>query len=194
MKLRQTFWPSFFVFVGLLLVYIFAVSFGEPEKNMEENKFTLESSAFTQMGVIPTKYTCDAESPVSPPFKISNVPDGTESLVLLMEDPDIPETVKVERGIEVFDHWVVYGIPPDMTEIEEGVQAKSSWAEGLNSSGSSGYRGPCPPDGEHRYFFKLYALNGDFDFEKAPTKEDVIEAMKDMIIGETELIGTYERQ
>ncbi len=195
MKFRQTFWPSFFVFLGLLIVYLFAVNFGGEQNNMEENKFTLESPAFAQMGEIPSRFTCDSATPISPPFKISNVPAGTVSMVLLMDDPDIPESVKAERGIDVFDHWVVYGITPDMTEINEGIEASSAWAtEGLNSAGSSGYRGPCPPDGRHRYFFKLYALNGDLSFVKAPTKQEVVEAMQPMIISEAELIGTYERQ
>ncbi len=196
MNVRSTFWPSLFVFIGLLLVYLFAVNFSGKESDVvNNNEFKLESSAFANMGKIPSNYTCDADVAINPPLKISGVPEGTKSMVLFVTDPDIPESVKTQMGIDVFDHWVVYGISADVAEIPENVASSSAWAnEGLNSAGTVGYRSPCPPDGEHRYFFRLYALNGNLSFEKTPTKVEVETAMKKMIIDETELVGLYERQ
>lgn len=195
MIFRHSFWPSFFVFLGLLLVFLFSVYFGDnQEENMTEEKFALTSSAFENMGKIPSKYTCDADPPaggLNPPLEIHNIPGGTQSMVLLMDDPDIPDFVKEERGIEKFDHWVLYGIPPTISEINEGELVGST---GLNSAGDEGYRGPCPPDGEHRYFFKLYALSGNLNFIKAPTLDEVKTAIEGSVIAETELVGLYERQ
>jgi hypothetical protein len=153
--------------------------------------FTLTSPAFTEGGLIPSKYTCDGEN-LSPELHIGNVPPGTEALVLVMDDPDIPDLVKQSRGIETFDHWVVYNIPKDTVVIPEG--AKSFGTSGINSAGSHGYRGPCPPDRQHRYFFRLYAVSGTLNFLKAPTLREVEEASRGMVLGEATLMGKYERE
>jgi len=101
----------------------------KPDSANNGGSLTLTSPAFKHMERIPSRYTCDGEN-LSPPLNISGVPEGVESLVLLMDDPDIPDYVKKERGIEVFDHWVLYGIDPETVEIGEG-QAIGS--QGLNS-------------------------------------------------------------
>ena len=159
------------------------------EPNQPVTMLTLTSPSFEAGSLIPSKYTCDGEN-VSPPIVIEGVPEKTESLVLLMDDPDIPDFVKESRGIEKFDHWVLYGIAPNTGEIPEGTIPGS---EGEHSGGKAGYTGPCPPDGEHRYFFRLYALDTVLNFVKAPTLDEVRASIEGHILEETELIGLYER-
>ncbi|MEK9177206.1 MAG: YbhB/YbcL family Raf kinase inhibitor-like protein, partial [Patescibacteria group bacterium] len=135
---------------------------------------TLTSPAFGAGAPIPPQYTCDGDS-VSPPLVISGVPEGAGSLVLIMDDPDVPKALKPDG---VFDHWILYGIPPETKEIPEGALAG---AAGLNGAGEPKYAGPCPPPQyeprEHRYFFRLYALKGVLNFVKAPTKSEVLAAI-----------------
>jgi Raf kinase inhibitor-like YbhB/YbcL family protein len=148
----------------------------------------LTSSAFREGAPIPAKYTCDGERFTSPPLSITGVPEGTQSLVLIMEDPDVPKEF-IPSGI--FDHWVLYAISPDTREIPEGAEGVGT--AGANSRDDLSYTGPCPPEGTHRYFFKLYALSGVLNFIKAPTKDEVVQAIQGMILDETELMGRYER-
>lgn len=163
-------------------------------ENNDQSSLTLSSTAFESGGAIPSQYTCDGERTMNPPLSISNVPSEAKSLVLVMDDPDIPQVFKDERGIDSFDHWVVYGIPPDTTEIKEGAVVG---ALGMNGREEAGYTGPCPPPEyeptTHRYIFKLYALSGTLQFIKAPTKAEVLAAIQGMILDEAELIGTYDR-
>ena len=150
---------------------------------------TLTSPAFLDGGLIPSKYTCDGDN-VSPELHVSNVPEGTKSFVLVMDDPDIPASVKQTRGIKTFDHWVMYNIAGDIERIPEG---GGEGSVGMNTRGTSGYTGPCPPDREHRYFFRLYALSGTLNFIKIPTLHEVEEAAKGMILEQASLTGRYER-
>lgn len=175
------------VFLGILIGVSYMMQTDQPET---KNQFKIYSASFEEGASIPTKYTCDAESPVSPPLSIRNLPEGTKSMALIMDDPDIPESVKQARGIEVFDHWVVYNIPREIVEIEEG---KAPGTEGNNSAGSVGYRGPCPPDREHRYFFKLYALDTTLNFIKAPTRKELEDAISPHVLASSKLMGLYER-
>ena len=159
-------------------------------ENQPSNKqMKITSSAFNEGQRIPLKYTCDGDN-INPPLSWTDVPEAATSLVLVMDDPDIPDFVKEQRGIEVFDHWTAYSIPASSSGIEEGKEIGSA---GMNSAGRPGYTGPCPPDREHRYFFKLYALQGQVNFIQAPTKDQLLEAIKPMIIAEASLMGTYER-
>lgn len=155
--------------------------------------FSLTSPAFEPNGRIPSKYTCDGEN-ISPPLLISGVPGGTQSLVLIMDDPDIPAEVKKSHGIEVFDHWTVFNIPPETTELPEGQEIGTP---GLNGVGAPSYTGPCPPPQyepkEHRYIFTLYALKDRLTFQEVPAKEEVINMLGPSLIGKTELIGRYSR-
>jgi Raf kinase inhibitor-like YbhB/YbcL family protein len=157
--------------------------------NAHAMSLTLTSPAFADGGFIPSPHTCDGDN-VSPELEIGNIPKGTQSLVLVMDDPDIPVSVKQTRGISTFDHWVVYNIPPDTTRIPQGMIDGS---QGLNTRGTIGYTGPCPPDREHRYFFRLYALSGTLTFIQTPTLHDVEEAAKGMMLESTSLTGRYER-
>ncbi len=154
-----------------------------------QSMLTLTSPVFTDGGKIPSKYTCDAEN-INPELHIGNVPEGTRSLVLVMDDPDIPESVKKERGVDVIDHWVLYNIDPKTTVIPEG---SAPGTQGLNTRGETAYRGPCPPDREHRYFFRLYALSGTLNFIKTPTLKEVEDAAQGTILEQTTFMGRYER-
>lgn len=162
---------------------------------IKKDMLHLSSSAFENNEPIPSKYTCDEERTMNPPLSLSGVPAGTHSLVLIMDDPDIPQVFKDERGIDSFDHWVMYGIDPKTSGIGEGeVPGKL----GLNGRGEEGYTGPCPPPEyeptKHRYIFKLYALKGSLQFQESPTKAEVLAAMSGMILDEATLIGTYDRK
>ena len=150
---------------------------------------TLMAPAFADGESIPIKYTCDAEN-VSPELHIGNVPEGTQSLMLVMDDPDIPESIKKERGVETIDHWVLYNIPPNVGVLPEWVALGK---EGVNSRGVTGYMGPCPPDREHRYFFRLYALSETMNFLKPPMLHEVEAEAQKILIETTTLMGRYER-
>ena len=149
----------------------------------------LTSPSFGNGQTIPSRFTCEGEN-VHPELCIGNVPVGVISFALLMDDPDIPASVKENRGIDVFDHWVVFNIPGDVREITEAHVPPG--VEGMNSAGQ-GYTGPCPPDGEHRYFFKLYALDTMLALNKSATKALVEQAMKGHVIEKSELIGVYKK-
>lgn len=152
-------------------------------------KFT--SSAFIHNTKIPSKYTCDGKN-ISPPLKIEHVPANSQSLVLIMDDPDIPSLAKEKFNIEVWDHWIVFNIPPATKEIPEG--QNSFGILGKNTGGKNAYGGPCPPDREHRYFFKLYALDVMLDLSEGVTKKQVEEVMPGHILAQAELVGRYVRK
>jgi Raf kinase inhibitor-like YbhB/YbcL family protein len=147
----------------------------------------LESPAFEHGGKIPSKHTCDGEN-TNPPLTISDVPSEAKSLVLIMDDPDVPKTIR-EDGM--WDHWVVFNIPPDVREIKEGEEPEG--VHGAGTGGNEDYFGPCPPDREHRYFFKLYALDANLDLPGKARKQQVEEAMGGHLIVQAELMGLYER-
>ncbi|MDP3639898.1 MAG: YbhB/YbcL family Raf kinase inhibitor-like protein [Nanoarchaeota archaeon] len=151
----------------------------------------LTSPAFDHNGKIPAKYTCDGES-ISPPLQIADIPTAAKSLVLLMDDPDIPEFVKKRYNISVWDHWVVFNIPPTTKNIPE--RKNPAGVLGKNTGGKNGYDGPCPPDREHRYFFKLYALDTTVTLSEGATKAEVERAMEKHVLAKAELVGRYERK
>jgi Raf kinase inhibitor-like YbhB/YbcL family protein len=143
----------------------------------------LTSSAFQAGGAIPRKYTCDGDD-TSPPLAWADVPEGTKSLALLVEDPDAPGGTYV--------HWTVYGIPAATRKFEEG---KSAGTEGENSFGDTAYGGPCPPEGDkaHRYVFALYALRSTPDLEPGAKPDEVQDAIDGQAIARGQLIGTFKR-
>lgn len=140
----------------------------------------LVSPAFTHNSLIPKKYTCQGED-ISPPLTINDIPKGTVSMVLIIDDPDAP--------MGIWDHWLIWNIKP-VQAIEEdsapGIQGQNSW-------GRSDYGGPCPPSGTHRYFFKLYALDSKLDLKKGATKAELEASMKVHILEQAELIGLYKK-
>jgi hypothetical protein len=148
------------------------------------SNFTLESEAFDNGGVIPRKYGYKNGNQ-SPPLKISGIPENTLSLALIMDDPDAMGAVG-----KVWVHWVLWNINPNTIELKEN-SISSDCLEGETDFGEIGYGGPAPPDKEHTYIFKLYALDQKLDADKGSTKKQIEEYMKNHIIAETKLEGRY---
>ena len=148
----------------------------------------ITSPAFTNNARIPSRYTCQGED-ISPPLRVEGVPDGARSLVLLVDDPDAPDP---DAPKMVWDHWVVWNIPPETTLIDEGGLPAGS-LEGRNSWRRNDYGGPCPPVGTHRYFFKLYALDTTLDLPASATKADVEAAIEASVLDQAQLIGLYSK-
>ena len=166
----------FLLFTGFMVSEVNAMS------------FTLESPAFSEGGSISARYTCDGED-ISPGLRWHGVPPGTRSLALIIDDPDAPDPAAPRM---VWVHWVLYNIPPQVPELPEAVTAlPAGTLEGLNDWKRTGYGGPCPPVGRHRYFFKLYALDTELPNLGHPTKAVLLEAMQGHVIGEAVLMGTY---
>jgi len=153
---------------------------------------TFTSTAFTHNGPIPGRYTCQGAD-VSVPLTWSGAPAGVKSFVLIVDDPDAPDP-KAPRMTWV--HWVLYNIPPTASGLKEAIKSaelpKGS-LEGLNDWKRTGYGGPCPPIGRHRYFHKLYALDTVLPVMESPTKADLEQAMKGHVLEKAELIGTYQK-
>jgi len=145
---------------------------------------TLESNAFDNGGIIPKKYGYKHGNN-SPPLKISDIPENTSSLALIMDDPDAIGAVG-----KVWVHWVVWNIDPNNIEFQEN-SLPSNCIEGETDFGEIGYGGPAPPDKEHTYIFKLYALDKKLENSKGSTKKQIEDAMNDHIIAETKLEGRY---
>jgi len=147
----------------------------------------LSSPAFSNNSKIPTKYTCSGED-IPPPLSWSGIPEGTKSLVLIMDDPDAPSGN--------WDHWILYNIPPTTTGLAENTHNYPTGTDfGMNSWQKAEYGGPCPPKGDdpHRYFFTLYALDTKLPGHIAPSKTTITMAIEDHIIDQAELVGLYER-
>lgn len=153
---------------------------------------TLSSQAFTPKGAIPTVYTCDGRD-ISPPLSWSGLPAGTKSLALIMDDPDAPAP-KAPKMTWV--HWVLYNIPVEAPGLVENVGSgglPAGTLQGINNWGRTGYGGPCPPIGRHRYFHKLYALDVVLPDLGHPDKNRLLQTMQGHILDQAELIGTYQR-
>lgn len=148
-----------------------------------QSSFKITSLAFKSGTTIPAKYTCDGDS-INPPLNISGVPESAKSLALIVDDPDAPSGTWI--------HWVAWNIDPKISEISEGIQ--NVGINGLNTRGNPSYGGPCPPDKEHRYFFKLYALDVNLDIPETSGASDLIKSMEGHIIDQVELIGLYDRK
>lgn len=153
----------------------------------------LTSLAFAHLGAIPAKYTCEGTD-ISPPLAWSNLPSGTKSLALIVDDPDAPDPAAPKM---TWVHWVLYNIPPSAAGLPEAVmpaQLPAGTREGTNDWKHTGYGGPCPPIGRHRYFHKLYALDALLPDLGYSTKERLEKAMAGHILGQAELVGTYKKQ
>jgi Raf kinase inhibitor-like YbhB/YbcL family protein len=146
-------------------------------------EFALESSAFANAQAIPARYSCEGED-LSPPLSWSNVPEGTRSLALVVDDPDAPSGV--------FTHWVAWGLDPGADGLDEGGPAPR---EGQNDFGTTDYRGPCPPPGHgrHRYVFRLYALDTDPNLPAGAAKAELEQSIEGHVLTTAELVGNYER-
>jgi Raf kinase inhibitor-like YbhB/YbcL family protein len=154
--------------------------------------FNLTSPSFSNQGPIPVRHTCDDED-ISPALMWTGLPENTKSLVLIVDDPDAPDPAAPKM---TWVHWVLYNIPPTANELPEGVavdQLPPGSLQGINDWGRTGYGGPCPPIGTHRYFHKLYALDTILPDLNQPTKAILEETMQGHVIAQTELIGQYHR-
>ena len=143
----------------------------------------ITSSAFHEGANIPSKFTCDG-SDTSPPLQIAGIPSNAKTLVLIADDPDAP------GGL--FTHWLVWNIPPQTILIAEGSAPKG--VQGANDFGKSGYRGPCPPSGTHRYSFKIFALDRELELRSGAKRSQLDAAMKGHVIAQGELIGHYAKK
>lgn len=153
---------------------------------------TLASSAFSHGAQIPRRYTCEADD-ISPPLAWSGVPAAAQSLVLIVDDPDAPDPAAPKL---TWVHWVLYNIPAQAGGLPEGVAASAlppGTNQGSNDWKRTGYGGPCPPIGRHRYFHKLYALNAPLSDLGTPTKAEVERAMQGHVLEYAELMGTYQK-
>ncbi len=148
----------------------------------------IKSSSFIHEAMIPAKYTCDGQN-ISPPLVWSNSPKETESFALICDDPDSP--------VGTWVHWVIFDMPASVNSLPESVSRQKDIAgtgkNGINSFGNYGYDGPCPPDGTHRYYFKLYALDTVLNLKAGSTKEDLLATMKGHVLEEAQLMGRYKR-
>lgn len=154
--------------------------------------FIITSSEFKQGAAIPAKFTCQGDD-VSPPLSWEGIPEGTRSLALVVHDPDVPSPDNPKR---IWVHWVLYNLTPDTSALTENTATSGLPAgaqQGINDWNRTGYGGPCPPMGRHRYFHRLYALDTVLDNLKKPTMKQLETAMQGHIIAEAELIGTYQK-
>lgn len=177
------------IVVGIGIYYIVFPLFN---KNISHDTLTpivqkismkLTSPVFDSYQKIPVDYTCDGKK-VHPPFIIAGVPSSAKSLALVVDDPDAPTGT--------FTHWVIWNIHPDVTTIKEGEVPNES-QEGTNSIGETGYTPPCPPTGQHRYFFTLYALDAKLGLDGKATKEDVEKTIAGHVLAQFLLVGVYSR-
>jgi Raf kinase inhibitor-like YbhB/YbcL family protein len=148
------------------------------------SEFALESSAFQNAQAVPSRHTCEGED-ASPPLRWTNIPEGTRSLALVVDDPDAPGGV--------FTHWIAWGLDPASGGLREGEAAPSV---GQNDFGTTGYRGPCPPPGHgpHRYVFRLYALDADLELGGGASKAELEQVIEGHVLTVAQLVGTYERR
>lgn len=186
-----------FAVISLLVIYVLNGSSQKFSINsnhsifMTDTTLRLTSSAFEDGGVIPPEYTCDGSN-INPPLTIEHVPEQAASLVLIMEDPDVPVEIREDQ---TFDHWIIFNISSEVKEIKAGEGVLGT--KGLNTGGGTDYTGPCPPTkydpSEHRYIFTLYALDTELDLEEGASKQEVLDAIDDDIISHATLTGRYER-
>ncbi len=170
--------------LAAVIFFVFYASTTIGKEGVKMGDLKISSTAFSNNGNIPSKYTCDG-SDINPPLLIEDVPQGAKSLVLITDDPDAPMGTWV--------HWVVWNISPQTRVIKENDTPPGA-SSGLNDFRKKSYGGPCPPSGTHRYFFKLYALDTALDLPAGAKKADVEKAMKGHIISRTQVIGLYKRQ
>jgi Raf kinase inhibitor-like YbhB/YbcL family protein len=160
-------------------------------KEIQAMTMSITSSAFDHLGAIPSKHTCDGHD-VSPPLAWSGVPSGAKSLALIVDDPDAPDPAAPKT---TWVHWVLYDLPPTAPGLPEGVKSLPPGTRmGMNDWKRTGYGGPCPPIGRHRYVHKLYALDTLLGDLGEPTKAELERAMAGHVLARAELIGTYQKR
>jgi len=166
------------IVAGALAITLGIVSFASGGAKMK-----ITSSVFQEGGNIPSRFTCDGGD-TSPPLQIAEVPSSAKSLALIVDDPDAPSGL--------FTHWIVWNISPQTNTIAEGSTPQG--VHGTNDFGKSGYGGPCPPSGTHRYYFKIFALDRELDLSPGTKRSQLDAAMKGHVVGQGELMGRYSRK
>jgi Raf kinase inhibitor-like YbhB/YbcL family protein len=166
------------IVAAALAIALAIVSFASGEAKMK-----ITTSAFQEGGNIPSKFTCDGGD-TSPPLQIAEVPSSAKSLALVVDDPDAPSGL--------FTHWMVWNISPQNNTIAEGSAPKG--VHGTNDFGKSGYGGPCPPSGTHRYYFKIFALDRELELPAGTKRSQLDAAMKGLVIALGELMASYSRK
>ena len=182
-----TYWDRWIIgYVGVGLIALWGCAVYSEETQMP---FTLTSSAFRNGQPIPSRYTCDGQD-LSPPLAWTDPPPGTKGLALISDDHDAPGNTWV--------HWVVYSLPSTLRQLPDGLppdeQLPDGTQQGLTDFGRTGYGGPCPPSGTHRYFFTLYALDTRLSVPPRVTKLQLDEAMQGHTLAQAQLMGTYRRK
>lgn len=178
--------------VLVLAVLTITLIYGNDTKGGTPMTLQLTSPAFPENGTIPQLYTCDGGD-ISPPLAWRDLPPNTKSLALVVDDPDAPDPKAPKR---TWVHWLLYNLPAGVDHLPENATATGlpvGTLSGLNDWGRTGYGGPCPPIGRHRYFFKLYALDSELPDLGQPRKNELLQAMQGHILAQIELIGTYQR-
>jgi len=176
------------------LFFLVALQIANAQMRAEDSNrsLTLKSGAFQDGGKIPSRYTCEGKD-IAPPLSWDGVPGDARSLVLFVDDPDAPDPRAPQM---TWVHWVLYNIPPRTRGLSGGPgggDLPDSTGAGLNDWNRTGYGGPCPPIGRHRYFFKVYALDKVLQFGSKPTKKEVEAAMDNHVIAWGWLVGTYKK-
>ncbi|HLP89222.1 MAG TPA: YbhB/YbcL family Raf kinase inhibitor-like protein [Nostocaceae cyanobacterium] len=189
---RRIFFQHSFAILGLVGFWLIGCNSALTENNdltPVVKSMKLVSSAFENNRLIPPKYTCDGAD-ISPPLSWEDVPEQTQSLALIVDDPDAP--------IKIFVHWLVYDLPPTSRQLPEQISQektiKNGGVQGKNDFNKLGYGGPCPPSGTHRYIFQIYALDKKLNLPPGASKAQLIAAMDGHILAKGELIGRYQRQ
>ena len=145
-----------------------------------DNQLQVISTVFSHKGHIPPEYTCEGKN-INPPLIVKNFPENTKTLALIVEDPDAPNGT--------FDHWLVWNIQPN----EAIAERSNAGINGTNSFGKTGYGGPCPPSGVHRYFFKVFALNAELNLKAGAGKNELLNAMNGHVLATGEIMGLYQK-
>lgn len=177
-----------FIMTIVLIFSGISITYAQEAKTMME----LTSPSFENQKEIPKKFTCQGED-ISPALEWSGIPDGAKSLVLIVDDPDAPDPANPEM---TWVHWVLYNIPTTVNSLFEGIndmELPEGTLQGLNDWKRTGYSGPCPPIGQHRYFYKLYALDIVLTDLGRPTKAKLEKAMKGHVLSKAELVGLYQK-
>jgi len=170
------------IFLSIAIILIIALFIHQKsfiQKNLNNNMKI--SSVFKNNENIPVKYTCKAED-ISPPFQISDLPENTKSLVLIIDDPDAPSGL--------FTHWIVFNIMPTDTIEENSVPG----LQGKNDFQKLEYKGPCPPSGTHHYHFKLYALDSELPLSEGASRQEIEKQMKEHILDKAEIVGLFSKE
>lgn len=179
--------------IFILILSFFSLSFLEGKNLANKPKvfikdFVLSSPVFENNSNIPSEYTCDGKN-ISPELNWENAPENTKSFALIVDDPDAMQVAG-----KVWVHWVVYNIPANIKSLSENIKSGDFEFGKTDFDGKKQWGGPCPPSGNHKYIFTLYALDNKLDLTGEVNKEKLLKAMKSHIISQTQLIGLYERK